>query len=600
MIRKLPELLANRIAAGEVVERPASVVKECVENSIDAGATYIEIIIRDGGKTLMQIVDDGSGIAPDDLPLALERHATSKISTFDDLDAITTLGFRGEALASIASVAEVEIVSRLRGEKTAHAIRCDFGKITDFGPTAAQQGTTVTIKNLFALVPARKKFLKTDKVETNRIIAQVQKLALAKPEISFRLECDTREIIYSPATGTYIERIEQLFGAEISEKLMPAHGSNELYAVEAYVSPRDFCTSSSSEVYMFLNSRPIASALLLGAIRRVYAQILPHGRYPYVFMFLEASPDSVDVNVHPAKTEVRFKREETVFGIVYKALAAQLETDFAPAAQVLPSQPIVTPAQSETPAKISRSNALFDDVPRPYAGKKMKGLPEKPIGTFDDAFSLTKTELAMRDAANTIERESLFAEGMQFLQILDSYIIIRSPRGAMIIDQHAAHERVLFERVYAAIDHEPAVVQRLLFGIELSLSPRQLDATSVLSEHFLHTGFEVSLSEKSRGKIEITGAPSFVKTSEIESIVRKILDDFCNTEVRTSDIPREFAASVACHSAIRAGQRLSDDDMRSLFESLFACDNPTTCPHGRPTIVEFSAIDFEKMFARRQ
>ena len=578
-IIKLPEDVANRIAAGEVVERPASVLKELVENSLDADAHYIEISLKRGGKELVQVSDDGEGMSPDDVLLAIQRHATSKISSAEDLNAISTFGFRGEALPSIASVSLLEIISRQRNSDTAFRILIDNGEILEQGEISAQPGTTITTTKLFDKIPARKRFLKSDTSELSRCNDVIIRLALANPDVSFRVESDGRETIYLTSCAEYIERIGQIFDDEVLEKLQKIHYESGEYSVFGFVGNRTIHRARSSDEYFFLNGRPIKSGLLTASLHRAFSGLLPPKRYPVAFVYIESPPELVDVNVHPAKTEVRFRREEAVFGAVYRAISDAIGGP-APAKTIKPLE--------FAPQKAARQTELdFPQVKRPFPGRKI--VPH----TLDIEREISE---AIGNIAAEPHTQRTVEPMPDFLQILDTYIVARTRDGMLIIDQHAAHERVLFEKVMKAIETEAFSGQRLLFPVEIKLLPQWTVILAKFLKKFSSIGFEVEISSSDRAVLH--SVPSFLKSGDYSTVFREILQEISEFDIDAPDVFKNFAATVACRAAIKAGQKLSQDDMGALFDSLFACEDPFHCPHGRPTIVKFSREQLEKMFGR--
>jgi len=580
-IIKLSDDVANRIAAGEVVERPASIVKELVENSLDAGADYLEIVLKNGGKELIIVNDDGEGMSPDDVILALQRHATSKISSAEDLSSIATLGFRGEALPSIASVALMEIISRTHSSDTAFRVSIDNGEIIEQGNVPAQIGTTVSVSGLFDKIPVRKRFLKSDSSELSRCNNTIVRLALAHPEASFRVEVDDRETLYLTSCAEFRQRIEQIFDDEVIEKIKVIQYEAAEYSVFGFVGDRTLHRSRTSDEYFFLNGRPIKSGLLTSSLHKAFSGLLPPRKYPVAFVYIEAPPELVDVNVHPAKTEVRFRREEAIYGTVYRAVSNAIGG--------------ATPAMSVKPLKFSSEQVVqqarldFPQVKRPAAGQKLR--PQKLDIQREIAQAIDNIGLASEQTRHS-EPTPLF------LQVLDTYVITKTKDGMLILDQHAAHERVLYERVMRAVEAEGLSGQRLLFPVEIKLPPQWTSILAKYLEKFSAIGFEVDIT--SSDKTVLHSVPAFIKTGNYENLFREILEEISDFAGAPPEMIKKFTATVAYHAAIKAGQKLSQDDMGALFDSLFACDDPFHCPHGRPTIVKFSIEQLEKMFGRRE
>ena len=578
-IIKLPDEVANRIAAGEVVERPASVVKELIENSLDANATYIEIFLNTGGKNLIIVNDNGEGMNEEDVLLSLQRHATSKLRSADELDSIATLGFRGEALPSIASVSMLEMVSRQRNADAGFRVLIDHNEIIEQGSVSAQAGTTVSVKNLFEKVPARRRFLKSDSSELSACVETITRLALSHPDDSFRVEADGREMMYLTACSGYRERIEQIFGAELAEQLDEIHYEAGDYSAFGYVGNRTIHRGRATDEYFFLNSRPIKSGLVAGALHRAFSGVLPPRRYPVAFLFIEAPPELVDVNVHPAKLEVRFRREEAVFGAIYKAVMQAIGEKPSPSAM---------PITLTTQQYVQQSRLDFPEPARPSPGKKIR--------------PPTQMEREIVEALDTIEKgvsdnDEVKDAQAQFLQIHQSYIVLQTRDGMFILDQHAAHERVLYERVMLSVESEGMSGQRLLFPVDVKLAPQWITILAQLLEKFSAIGFEIEIADSD--KAMIMSVPSFLRTGDYAAVFKEILGEVAEYYFDSPNVMKNFSATIACHSAIKAGQALTQDEMSALFDSLFACDDPFHCPHGRPTIIKFTLSDFEKMFGRK-
>ncbi len=574
-IIKLPDEVANRIAAGEVVERPASVVKEAVENSIDANASFIEITIEEGGKKLVQVVDNGDGMEPEDVVLAVERHATSKIKDFEDLSSINTLGFRGEALPSIASVSFFEIVSRPKKNELGFRIIIDHGELIEQGEVGAQLGTTLVVKELFSKIPVRRKFLKSDRSELNACLDWLTKIAIANPHITFRLEHNGNEMFFLNAAENYIQRIVQIFGHEIIEKLLPFDSQNDDYMIFGYAGDRTLNRTNSKEQYIYLNNRPIRSRIISVAIKKAYADFLPSRRHPVLYLFIEAQPELVDINVHPSKLEVRFRREEVIFSVVYKTIIIAVGNKASPAVQ---PRPLVLTSFENTQQK-------FDFV----MGTTLKTVSLKPQ-QFEQEILEAISSLGDIDKVRPDSQQS-------FLQISETYIVVPANDGMYIIDQHAAHERILYERILSAFGGGDILGQRLLFPEEFEISLSWVSFLEDRLELLSSIGFEIEIQPPN--KVLIKSIPPFLRSTDYSEIIRGILEDMSEyvTE-EPPDIIKRFAASIACHSAIRAGQKLSQEEIEALFDQLFTTDDPYHCPHGRPSLVKFTRHELERIFLR--
>lgn len=574
-IIKLPEDVVNRIAAGEVVERPASVVKELVENSLDADANYIEISLLAGGKELISVSDDGVGMSPEDAILALERHATSKIHNSDDLTAISTLGFRGEALPSIASVSFFELITRPHDLPLGTRIVVDHGELLERCESGAKRGTTVIVRELFSKIPARRKFLKSDRSELEQCIDVVTKLAIPYFSVGFRLEHSGSEILYLPPSSSEKERILSLFGDEIQAELIPFDkvvGECHIYGVAC---PRSFHRPRPDRQFFFLNRRPIKSGLLSAAVKRAYENLIPPKRHPVVFLFIEVPPELVDINVHPAKLEARFRREEVTFGSVVQALREVIGGTPSPVKSQIPFV-----LGEKQPSLLNPQNLEFPLPQRQFPGTKIRPNDEDLMGVLEKLTSSMEV--------------SISEPKPKFLQLNNTYIIVETSGGILLIDQHAAHERVIFEKIMSAFENEDVVSQKLLFSAAVKLSPQAMQRVVTLWDLLLSLGFELEVVDQTT--IHILAMPMFIK-GDVAQLLSEVIAELGDLG-DGKNIKREIATAIACKSAIKAGQTLSEDEMSALFDQLFATDDPFHCPHGRPTTVKFTLSQIEKMFGR--
>ena len=660
-IRLLPDHVANQIAAGEVVERPASVAKELVENAIDAGATRITIDVEAGGRRLLKITDDGEGMVRDDAILAFERHATSKIKTGEDLAAIATLGFRGEALASIASVARVELITKSEDAAAGARVIIEGGRMRDVRDAAHPRGTTIIVRDLFYNVPARRKFLRSEATESFHLTNLVTHYALAHPEISFSLSNNGREVLQAAAAQDLRERAYQIFGEEFLNNLLEVSGGHVHVArVSGYVSaPRDRRTSRDAQ-YLFVNGRFVRDHLIGRALSEGYRAILPHGVYPAALLFIETPLEEVDVNVHPAKTEVRFRRASAVSDAVREAVRAALasagyvraegpisreqeagagaavggswqeaegrstppeveqsaESVSAMAATaVSPSQPriefVPTPVPDEvifseeperfdTPRPDSGSDAIFKPAQSaptvssfsPDAnedGKKSSGVAEKPeLPPLASADKFTRA----------VTVESLSTDIRPLGQLDESFIIATDDEGLLLIDQHVAHERVLFDKYRALESARVAESQNLLIPETFDLTPAQAVTFDLIAPELESYGFD--LMRLSGRTVAIKATPADLPASEARNMLSEVLDtvDAEKKGAARETLRDEIAASLACHAAIKVNMPLAPEKMRWLIDRLLQTSSPTTCPHGRPVILRLARRDILKGFHR--
>jgi len=653
IIRVLADHVANQIAAGEVVERPASVAKELVENSIDAGATRISIEIEGGGRRLLKISDDGTGMVRDDAILAFERHATSKIRNSDDLGAIATLGFRGEALASIASVAKVELTTSREGDATGTRVNIEGGRMRNVKDAAHPRGTTIVVRDLFFNVPARRKFLRSEATETFHLTNLVTHYALAHPEIAFTLVNNGREVVRAVAAKDLRERAYQIFGGEFLENLLEVNGGHsELARVSGFVSaPRDRRTTRDSQ-YLFVNRRFVRDRMIGRALSEGYRSILPYGVYPAALLFIETPLEEVDVNVHPAKTEVRFRRQAAVADAVREAIRSALASagyariEDRPAPPVELSQSVAAASTSQpdyrssvssgemnAPANVPVRNETSvspiqpridfiptqtpdDDWEVPVTSAPVEPSGDEIAHDVEEMFRATtssreeasqdrgvpKTVLPPLNSAQKIAREvtaeSLSSNIRPLGQLEESFIIATDDDGLLLIDQHVAHERVLFDK-YRALEAERRTdSQQLLVPETFDLTPAQAAVFDALAPELEHYGFE--LMKLSGRTVAIKATPADLPASEARNMLAELLDTV-DPEKKNSardTLRDEIAASLACHAAIKVNMPLAPEKMRWLIDRLLQTSSPTTCPHGRPVILRLTTRDILKGFHR--
>ena len=617
-IRVLADHVANQIAAGEVVERPASVAKELVENSIDAGATRITIEIEAGGRRLLKVSDDGEGMVRDDAVLAFERHATSKIRVTEDLAAIGTLGFRGEALASIASVARVELTTCTEDAKAATRVTIDGGRMRDVKDAAHPRGTTIAVRDLFFNIPARRKFLRSEATETYHLTNLVTHYALAHPEIAFTFVNNGREVVRAAPAEDLRERAYQVFGAEFLENLLEVNlGDAQLARVTGYVSaPRDRRTSRDSQ-YLFVNRRFVRDRMIGRALSEGYRSILPHGVYPAALLFIETPLEEVDVNVHPAKTEVRFRRHAAVADAVREAVRAALAsasyvpqpeppTHFAPPEIPEPTMTATAAASSIAP------QPRIEFVPPPPPVPAPPRVPVEPTGeeiARDIEVMIQSVSKSVPSAAlpplNSVDKlarevtpESLNANIRPLGQLEESFIIATDDEGLLLIDQHVAHERVLFDKYRALESERRTESQQLLVPETFDLTPAQAAVFDDLAPELEKYGFE--LMRLSGRTVAIKAVPADLPASEARNMLFELLETV-DAEKKNSareTLRDEIAASLACHAAIKVNMPLAPEKMRWLIDRLLQTSSPTTCPHGRPVILRLTMRDILKGFHR--
>ena len=656
-IRVLPDHISNLIAAGEVVERPASVAKELVENAIDAGATRVVIDIEAGGRRLLKITDDGEGMTRDDAVLAFERHATSKISKAEDLNAIGTLGFRGEALASIASVARVELITRTEEAAAGTRVVIEGGRMRDVKDAAHPRGTTIGVRDLFFNTPARRKFLRSEATESYHLTNLITHYALAHPEISFTLQNNGRETLRVAPAQDVRERAYQIFGAQFLDSLLEVNNESAegdagisfapIARVRGFVSaPRERRTSRDAQ-FLFVNGRFVRDRLIGRALSEGYRSILPHGVYPAALLFIEVPLEEVDVNVHPAKTEVRFRRAAAVADAVREAVRAALASaGYAPAVEIKDAAPAsieVAPEASPdrveafsdmpatmevpsvTPAPISREAfalrslpqqerigfapaGLETSAPPSFIATAATPAPSRPSTSTipedqsTDVPVTTDPALPPLDSALKFVREvaveSLSSNIRPLGQLDESFIIATDGEGLLLIDQHVAHERVLFDKYRGLETSRRAESQAMLIPETFDLTPAQASAFDFVEPELESYGFE--LMRLSGRTVAIKATPADLPASEARNMLAEVLDTV-DSEKRgnaRATLRDEIAASLACHAAIKVNMPLAAEKMRWLIDRLLLTSSPTTCPHGRPVILRLATQDILKGFHR--
>ncbi len=645
-IRVLSDTLANQIAAGEVVERPASVVKELIENAIDAGSKRIIVDIELGGRRMIRIVDDGHGMMRDDAILSFERHATSKIRTLDDLAAIGTLGFRGEALASIASVAKVEMTTKAEPAAAATKIVIEGGRLVDVADAARDTGTTIAVRELFFNTPARRKFMRSEATENYHLTTIVTHYALAHPEIAFTLTNNGREVIRTPAVKDLRERAFQLFGGNVFESLLPVNGGREtVAAVSGFVSaPRERRTSRDSQ-YFFVNNRFVRDKTIAAGLMEGYRSVLPHGVYPVAFLFLNVPADEIDVNVHPAKTEIRFRRTEAVKDVIADAVRSALARAGITVAEPV-SQPVVTETAEISPAiphavatpasetgpeqtKIDFFNAVSERVnnePPPFqletvevqaeiappfyaeidTSSEFEHLAELRHVSAEPVFAASESpvpELPPVDSAarfiKPAETEDVDQAKIKPLgQLHESFIIAVDDEGLLLVDQHVAHERILFDKFRRSEAERPIESQNLLLPETIDLTPAQAEAFRAIEPELGSLGFNIM--QLSGRTIAIRSIPTDLPAAEARNLFAEMLDtvELDKRGGAKSTFRDNIAASLACKAAVKINMPLTPEKMRWLIDRLLLTSSPTTCPHGRPVILRLTMKDIERGFHR--
>ncbi len=588
----LPTDIASKIAAGEVVERPASIVKELMENSIDAGAESISIELEKGGCESIKITDDGSGIDAQDVALVFERHATSKISRFEDIYEVSSFGFRGEAMPSIASVARVELLTRQQGQKEGTKAVAEAGVIKEITPAGCPVGTQIFVSNIFAHVPARKKFLKKEATEQSLCMDAITRLALAHPEIRFRAQVNSKEIFAAPKTSDFNQRIAAVMSMDFSASCMPLGGEKDDIKLNGFISHPEFTRSNSKNIYFYVNRRFIRDNSLIHAVLSAYRQVIAPRRYPAGVLFIELPTQDVDVNVHPAKLEVRFKNSRDVYELVSQAIASQL----AQAASTKGSFVYrLTPRKDESPVSPARGQQSYADKPASLFRGQMF-----PREIFKDAPVIADAQktITAQDAQEKSEKQINFS-GLNFLgQFAGTYLVFSGAEGMLLIDQHAAHERIILERLKKT-GQQKIASQQLLMPEIVSLPPQEIALFSGYLELLSQTGLEVEVFGKDA--LAIKAMPALLSGAQAKEVIMDIADKLKDQNQSSSlqEKKEEIYASLACHAAIKANQILSFDEVDKLCRDLEDTPFNTTCPHGRPISIKFSLSEVERMFKRK-
>ncbi|MDD9931503.1 MAG: DNA mismatch repair endonuclease MutL [Candidatus Marinimicrobia bacterium] len=585
MIKQLSEDLRNKISAGEVVERPASVVKELVENSLDAGATEITVVVEKGGQQLIQVTDNGCGIPSDELPVAFERYSTSKIGTVDDLFAIDTLGFRGEALASIASVSEVNVVSANGSDEGAEMAILN-GETGDVQPAATVQGTSITIRNLFYNTPARKKFLKSPRMEFRKVVEMIRRFALSYPDRAFKLISDNRDILNLQPEDLE-SRIVHVMDPAYRDQLLPLNYTKGDYSISGFLGNLNLIRTRPGEQYIFLNDRYIQNRLMNSSVYGAYRSLINRGEFPFFALNIKVPHDQVDVNVHPMKTEVRFKDEWRI----YHVLKSAVEEALNPILNTIPDfDKPDTGSQFDFPTSFTPQEGQLNPDQQ---GLDLSASADTAI-KFQPAVDRAKSYASK--LASRPEPDSGKVDLENIWQVHSKYIVSPISSGLVIIDQHVAHERVLFEEAMAAFDANAMAAQTLLFPEVMEFSPDDFSTLLDVLPYLEKMGFR--MKEFGENTVMIEAIPSEMAWGNEKNIIREMLDNYLETQKKYASFQEALAASFACKAAVKAGDVLNIDEMRELVNRLFGTKHPYYCPHGRPIIVQLSMDELDRRFER--
>ena len=606
-IRLLPETVASQVAAGEVVERPASVVKELVENSIDAGARKIDILIRRGGISLVRVIDDGCGMDRDDALLSLERHATSKIRNAEDLAAIATLGFRGEALPSIASVSRFRLTTREPNAVAGTEIGVNGGKIDIVRDGGEAPGTQVEVRSLFYNLPARRKFLRSENTEARNIEHQLHLQAIGHWPIAFTFVRDDATIFQLPAAGSLRDRVRDLYGADLLERLLELHavdgdkirlrqGSGGQVDISGFIGQAGLSRQTRGQQLVFVNGRAVENPVVSAALREGYHTALMKGQFPVTFLFLNLDPAAVDVNVHPAKREVRFRNPAGVHEAVVGAVRDTLEGGRRDWEQKFhaPASPIAAGGMTSVSSQTSAPN-LPRDLPQLETDFALRG--QRSVELVPRAEPITPAaELTGRDRA----RPSTADQQFQIIGVLNRlYVLMENADGLVLVDQHAAHERVLFEELRRRMEEQGVPAQKLLLAQTFDLPPR--DAEWVERNMSILQKMGIGIESFGPNTFKIDSLPAFLKTSDPITFMQRVIDDLKSASERSSAmrLGEETIAKTVCRHAVKANDPLRHLEVEKLIQDLLDCDLPYCCPHGRPTMIQISLAELEKKFGRK-
>ena len=617
-LRRLPETLVNRIAAGEVVERPASAVKELVENALDAGATRVEIAVREGGRTLIAVTDDGFGMSEEELRLAVERHATSKLPE-DDLTEIASFGFRGEALPSIAAVSRLTLTSRPPDVKQAWQLSVEGGRLRPTVPVAAPAGTRVEVRDLFYATPARLKFLKAPRTELGHVLDIVERLAMAHPQVGFHLGDGARPLLQLPAESAddpaeaRLQRLSRILGRPFAEAALPIAAAREVEGREidgqggavlrlsGFVASPRLSRSNTQAQYLFVNGRPVRDRLLLGAVRGAFRDVLPRDRHGVVALFFELPPDRIDVNVHPAKTEIRFRDGEAVraliVGTLRRALAASTD-GHAPGGEVGfaagDAAPSAAPA-GWAPPPIHRPSAALSERAASFQAPDPRSFDPASHGGALPGMAAPSA----RAETPPVEVSEDHPLGAARAQLHANYIVAQTRDGIVLVDQHAAHERIVYEKLKTGLEAGGIPRQGLLIPEVVELSAGEVEALMARKDALAELGLE--LDRLGTGAVTVRAVPAMLGETDIAGLVRDLADTIVEWDSEEALERRllHVAATMACHGSVRAGRRLTAPEMDALLRTMEATPNAGQCNHGRPTYVRLSLAELEALFERR-
>jgi len=608
IIQLLPDSVANQIAAGEVVQRPASAVKELLENGVDAGAQRIQLIVKDAGKTLIQVIDDGCGMSETDARLSLERHATSKIKKAEELWQIRTKGFRGEALASIAAISQMEMKTRLHDRDLGTKITLSGNSVQQQEPTAAPCGTSIAIKNLFFNTPARRNFLKSDAVEMRHIVEEFERVALAHPEIAFSLHHNENEL-FNLKTSSLRQRIVNTFGARFNERLVPVSEDTAIVSLQGFIGKPEFAKKTRGEQYFFVNDRFIKSSYLNHAVTTAFDELIGRGSFPSYFIYLKVDPTSIDVNIHPTKTEIKFSEERSIYAIVHSSVRNSLgKYNIAPSLDfdqesVLNIEPLPQNAKVAPPESKDFNFNPFESSNSAMSGSSFNSGDRGGFSqNWKELYTITEDReeqapLFDKEAGeDALAKETTSADQARpIFQLHQTYILTQIKSGFIIIDQKRAHERILFEKIKESLAKGRGLSQKQLFPQRVELDIKEIEILSDLKKDLQHLGFEIEKFDKE--SVVVNGIPAEAAEFDISSFLQNFIEQY-KTSVK--DFQNEYqeglARAMARSLRMNGGKRLEKAEMLDLVDRLFACELPQISPNGKDVILNFTLEEIQRKF----
>lgn len=603
IIQLLPDSVANQIAAGEVVQRPASAVKELLENAIDAGANEIVLIVKDAGKTLIQVVDNGYGMSETDARLSLERHATSKIRTADELWHIRTKGFRGEALASISAISHLELKTRLRENELGSKIIVEGSEVKSQEPCATPGGTSIGVKNIFFNTPARRNFLKSDAVEMRHIVEEFERVALVHPDVSFSLHHNDNEL-FNLKNSSLRQRIVNVFGTRFNERLVPVKEETGIVSVKGFIGKPEFAKKTRGEQYFFVNDRFIKNSYLNHAVTSAFSELINRDAYPAYFLYLKVAPESIDVNIHPTKTEIKFAEERSVYAIIHSAVRNSLgKYNIAPSLDFeqenfMNVAPVPKNARVGAPERRDFDFNPFENEKSPFSGER--SIKSKFSGGFggnwEELYNITEKRDVQQPIFDREKENTHYDEGVRpVFDLQNKYILTRIKSGFILVDRRRAHERVLFEKVLKSLNDQGGHSQQQLFPETVELDAKDCALIEDLREDLFRLGFNID--GFGSNSIVVNGIPTEAPEMPIKDLIESFLEQYKNSVGEFQNDSRErLAKSLAASLRIRENKTMDRVEMLDLIDRLFACEQPQVSPTGKPIVLTFSLDEINKKF----